>query len=590
MTIDNNLSKSKSEEYIKLADLLQKKRSREKAEKVELILQSNLDPAEKILKIDQIDNETLVVEVNDSGKKRENVKNFLKEENLFTAAAARELRKRIRNNHPKRSYFSYLFRDYGRIKEVFADSGFFVNSIIPPVIRVQNDRLELFWMRTGKDANELLDLTQRILDTGWQYLNKFEYNLMFQFHKLCQKIKELDYSTIRNFSENNLERFKSLENYFITCRYHSLYIETIINSVFYMISNYPEWRFDAVIMANKVKRLLYGDRKTGTLESVIQGFNIMKTRRFLTFDDLYVKGYETLISNDDFECNKKIRSLIDSFIDKNLESLLDTRKIKEEKERIGKYISYDKDSGYDFSTLSLFYDKACGIENGNFKQDSSLIIQFVMNFCDGFIKTYEPLLNGKITIDTASKVEVFSPGSFQLEISKIRSGFQHLAKYRFSLPKFSRDGYIEASNLHKSDSSPKSEAVQIIKEIVSRMNEISDKLIGVLSANRYNHSQDEDKRNVPLDPSSVKGKSVSIPYGSERITSTSFINGKSILIALSEIVNILMMFKIFLGDEKLTLLLESEKRVDSEIEKKRELLERLATVKKYREIAEKYNI
>jgi hypothetical protein len=63
-----------------------------------------------------------------------------------------------------------------------------------------------------------------------------------------------------------------------------------------------------------------------------------------------------------------------------------------------------------------------------------------------------------------------------------------------------------------------------------------------------------------------------------------------VLIALSEIVNILMMFRIFLGDDKLTLLIESEKRVDSEIEKKRELLERLATVRKYREIAEKYNI
>ncbi len=589
MEKDKNLSETTSEAYIKLASLLQKKRNRDKTERVERILQSNLDPLEKIRRIDRIDNEKQPVETDNTEQKREDFRTLLREENLFNAAAARELRKKIRIEYPARSYLSYLFKEYGKIKRFCADSGFFVNSVFPPVIKVKSSLLEVFWMRCTRDAADLSELTIKILDNGWLHLHKFEYNLIVQFHKLCRKIVETDFSMIKEGAVNTADRLRSLETLYITCNYRSVYRESIVTSIFYIVENYPEWGYDSAVMARKVKRLLVGDQRSGSMSGFITGFNIIKTRTFLKFEDLFVGGYETLINNDDFECGDNIRKQIDTYIERTIESVIESRNRKEEKDRIEKYISFDKENRYDYAGLAYFYDKSSGADSGTLYDDSSGVIRLMINFCDAFIKTYEPLLNDRITLDTGSRVAVFAPGSFQVEISKIRFGIQKLARYKFSFPKFSRNEYSENVNQHKKISGPKFEIIQVVSDILSRMNEISDKLIDVLTSCEPDDSSG-DSRSEPVDPSFVKGRVISVPFRKRKISSISFINGKTVGAAISEIVTLILMLQLYLGDERLSLILESGKRLEAEIEKKREMIKRIATIRQYKSIAEKYNI
>ncbi len=567
-----------AEDFITLGNLLRKKMAEKKRLSVEKVMRSNLSIREKIKRIREIDqpgeehpdNEKIFQEgrgVNQRDRKRKRVKKGRVEIKAF---------------HNPRSYLSFLFKDYRKVREFGKKTHIFVSVLFPPGVRLNKDLGTLFVKYLQPASAELLEILNPVLENGWLHLHKIDYNLISILKKLCRKINSTNFKLLDYKDKKLINRLRSLENLFLTLQYRSEYLERIISALDTVLSKDPDFEGVPKNMPGLVRRILTKYVMLPSFYNFLLGLNMLKDNRYFTLTELMRRNSSEIIDSSNFDCEPKINDKIRLFIEEFTKNLLLFRDKKREilKEKI--FLPTNENGEADFNKLQFFYDAFQAENQYHYVKDKKNIVLFTPRFIRLFVQTFERLLYGKVQLSQVGKVEIFSRAFFQIELSRLSYLIVKMEKFAFSYPTFSRSRYLLIKSTNEGATAIEAELMQILNESLHYLLGIGKKLSGVLGL-REKIGKSKGK-NKPLDPIILKGKAFSIPYEENVVKSRTIINGKTVLEALTMAISMTFLVGIFFNDQNTTSLLIREQEINQKMRSMLEILERISDLESYLEL------
>jgi len=567
-----------AEDFITLGNLLRKKMVEKKRLSVEKVMRSNLSIREKIKRIREIDqpgeehpdNEKIFQEgrgVNQRDRKRKRVKKG---------------RVEIKASHNPRSYLSFLFKDYRKVREFGKKTHIFVSVLFPPGVRLNKDLGTLFVKYLQPASAELLEILNPVLENGWLHLHKIDYNLISILKKLCRKINSTNFKLLDYNDKKLINRLRSLENLFLTLQYRSEYLERIISALDTVLSKDPDFEGVPKNMPGLVRRILTKYVMLPSFYNFLLGLNMLKDNRYFTLRELMRRNSSEIIDSSNFDCEPKINDKIRLYIEESTKNLLLFRDKKREilKEKI--FLPTNENGEADFNKLQFFYDAFQAENQYHYIKDKENIVLFTPRFIRLFVQTFERLLYGKVQLSQVGKVEIFSRAFFQIELSRLSYLIVKMEKFAFSYPTFSRSRYLLIKSTNEGATAIEAELMQILNESLHYLLGIGKKLSGVLGL-REKIGKSKGK-NKPLDPIILKGKAFSIPYEEDVVKSRTIINGKTVLEALTMAISMTFLVGIFFNDQNTTSLLIREQEINQKMRSMLEILERISDLESYLEL------
>lgn len=515
---------------------------------------------------------------------------FFKRENILTPSEAKKIQSGIKLKFNKNSIIHFLFFDLKKIRKFFKRSKIIRSSYIPPRIRLDKEMLNNFGIQLQKDAIELTRVLKPILKIAWFHLDKREYNLINQFNELCKRCISINFPLLNFNDENLLDKVRIFEKHYIACLYKARYPEIIKSCVIYILEKYPNWDAAPSRIAYLIDILLSQDITRPTLYNFILALNMIKYRRFFEFRELFSSSFNHVINNFDFDCGDKIKTEINAHIDKTLNNLLSLLKEREEINKFKRFLPLNDDDSFDFKVIEDFYEEANSADNLSFSADKENAILLVVNFFETFLRIYGKFLNGPIEVDNADKVEIFSFDYFQFEIDKIKFLLKKLSKYKYSYPRLSIDEFMQFKAAQKVGSSPEVEIVQALLELKDISIAIAQKLIEIERKHNPALAHDDSTELKSLNPSDVLGHGLVIPHWNKNIRSPQFLQGQSIFKVTLDAISLCLLMGILLYDDEIKLTVIKSNRINSEIQRNKKILERIANVVQYRKIKQRYNL
>ncbi|MBA7695586.1 hypothetical protein ES703_104216 [subsurface metagenome] len=432
---------------------------------------------------------------------------------------------------------------------------------------------------------EFLKILNIVLETGWLYLHKREYNLIVILKKLCGKII-LTHFTLFNYKDKKvIDRLHSLETQFLILHFHPDYPDIIISSLHTVLDKDPDHKEFLQNAEDLAKKILYKDATIPSFYNFILGLNIFKYRRYLNLRDLIQDNQWDVISSIYFECEPEIQKKIDEYIQECKQNLIPFYKRKQEILRMKSFLSRDNDGGIDFRPLQYFYESSRSKNTYNFSKDKENIILIISRFFTIFAASFEFLLNDKVHIAGTGELRIFSRNFFQLECSRIQYLVGKLEKISFGFPfpeSFSWERYLLLNNSNRDASETEAEVMTLISEGLNFLHGIGKKLAYVLSMRQPKENDEEEPD--PIETIVLRGKPFSLPYEDKIIESKTYLGEKTILEGVSLIASICFLACLFFHDQYTSTLLAKEKSVDKEIKTKLGMLERIATPGVYQEL------
>jgi len=568
--------------HIYLGQLLRKKRSAQQKALVLDIMESYINIAEKIKKIELVDKK----EYHEIGEKatfewEEDTKSLTKKKQI-----ERKL-KRLKNNFSRCSFLGFL-KNISKIRNFARRSHVIICRLFPPRIKINSDTRLAFKNYLQKDVMALLQYIYAALKSGWLHLSKFEYNLIAQFKDLCEAIIALNFNLLYSKDKDLLNKYKTIERFFLICHFRPRYPEIIISTISLILKKLPKFKIKEEDAVNLSKKVLYQWQTLPSFYNFILGLNIVKYRQMFQINELINDKVKAIINKDSFNCSAKIKEKINSYIKRCIKNIEFYQKDYVEILKIKKYINLTDINEYDIGLLQYFYEHEYKSENCNFNKDKETILLFSHNYFAIFISIFNQILNDKITLENDRTVQIFSSDYFQLEFDKLNYYNKKLDKISFSFPNFTRKRFLMLKNSKKRALSMEKQVLQLIDELIQIVINIGRKLNEVLSY--HNIEQQKGKEFIPLEIVDVRKKNFSIPYWEDKIKSPVLFHGQNVLKSLSFIVSICFLSAIFFYDQKIHALLAREKKIKEELLKHKKILKRIAEKNLYSKIVNKYCI
>ncbi len=520
----------------------------------------------------------------------EDYESFFKREDILTPSEAKKIQSKIKLKFNKNSIFHFLFFDLKKIRKFFKRSRIIKSNYIPPRIRLNKEILSNFGTRLQKDAIELSKTLKPILKIAWFHLDKREYNLINQFNELCKRCISINFPLVNFNDENLLDKFRILERQYITCIYKARYPEIIKSCVIYILEKYPNWDVVPSRISYLIDIFMSQDITRPSLYNFILALNVAKYRRFFDFRELFSSSFNHVINNFDFDCGDKIKTEINSHIDKTLNNLLSLIKEREEINKFKRFLPLNDDDSFDFKAIEDFYEEANKDDNLKFSTDKENAILFVVNFFETFLRIYGKYLNGQIEIENDEKVEIFSFDYFQFEIDKIKFLLKKLTKYKYSYPHLSLDEFLRLKAPQNVGSSPEVEIVQTSLELKDISIAIAKKLIEIERKHNPAIVLEDNTKLQSLNPSNILEQSLVIPHWNKNIQTPQFLQGQSVFKVLLDIISLCLLMAVQLYDDEIKLTVLKSNRINSEIQRNKKILERIANVVQYRKLKQRYNL
>ena len=574
-----------------LGMLLQKKRSKERSNEVSKILEGNYSLKEKIDLIKQIDSDTAFVFLNDKEIISAEYRELLKKENISDAREARRYRNNLKAPFLRVSFFNFIFSEYKKIRNFDFNEIILKPSLFPPKVRIKKEAGEYFSKYLQKDILTLISCLKLVIKEGWRHLSKKDYNLVYYFSELCKKILAANFFLLNYKEESLLDKFRTLENLFLTCHYHSRFPDIIIYSIDRVMARNPDWEYDPEEINKLVKTVLLDSETRPSLYRFILGLNIVKYRQFINFRKLFMAGDYEVINSYDYECDAPIKNKIKNQLEENLRNLVTHLKQKEEIDKLKKYLPMTDKDNYDFGKLINIYERSSDKKNFRLEVDKENVLLFVQNFYESFLLVYEDFLTDTIELeDVDNEVRVFTLEFFQFEIEKIRFLLKKLANFNYSSPNFPMNRFVSLKLSQKGGTSIEVEMMQQINELLSLSYSIANKLIEISRYHNPIFEENDKMSDTALSPAAVIKRNFAIPFADSLIASHTIINEHTVKGAVDEIVSIFLLLGIFFYDKRIPSLLSKEESIVSNIEKEKDIIYRLATLIELREIKDKYGI
>ncbi len=583
-----------AEIYLQIGRLLKKERPQEIQDKVMQMLNLDISLEEIIKKIKEMDNiEGLKARV--SGPANEGgTETFQRKKYIVQAATVQKNIRGIKVPRKKLNFFKYLFTEWLNIRRF---------SLKTPIIRsgffkFKIDMKRAQWESIQKDASLILHYLRFILENGWMILSKHEYNRLVLLKKLCDEISACNMTYFHD-DEYVLGKIAPVEMYFLACHYRQDYSNKILDSLIFVLKYFKRSEDKIHSVSFFVNKLLFQTRDVYSLYNLILAVNMVNYRKYIGLYDLIQELPGGVISNYDFDCDGNTRPKIAAFISEKEMRLEQLMEEKREMNKVGLLIKQNADQktegrGFEeYDALIRFYEAETGMDKPKFLIDKDNLYLFGGNFIKRFLGEFEIFLNGRFKIEKWGEIQPFTVEFFAGDIGRMQSllkafNGKNLAFLRFN---HARLAEIKRSQNFGTASSEEIEIVRFIDEISALILEIGKKIGHLSIACRTDpFGPDQEKVFKPMDLSYLSKSPITIPFCDKNILLPGFLYEKKFSEALLTITALCYDAGRFLQNEEIVSYRQKELKMDEEILKIKQTLERVADPVVFERIRKVYRL
>ena len=625
--MENNSGSSeqkKDDDLHFLSTLLAKERSPELTEKVTTILSSDLALTDKIRQIQELDfkeeNKLAIPEKSpkedpeaDTENNKKESKNYLSrpkkkpepDKNIHSMSdyiidiIASEAGAEVRSNSLKISqnrkmlkpfaqqttFFRYFFSERRKIRNFADETGIIAVKRFGTKLILNNMVADVFAKNIKSVAQKLMKSLLPVLEQGWHYLDKRDYNLIVILYKLCRELNDLDFEKFNQKSINLIDRMPAAELLFLILHYESGDIKQLRYAVDTVYNKDPSKHELQKNTSVNIHKILDKDQMRPSLYNFIISLNIIKSKSFVDLQDLQKQGLN-LIDGHDFNCTPKIRDKIDEYLrilEKNIQPYLDQER---EVYRLQAFIPTDGKGVVDFSILKHFYDRTLQSRRLSFDKNKENIIKFIINMGYSFLINFRELLTESIEVEKEETVSLFAESIFGQDLSRIEFNLGKLDKVQTILPKFSTSRYLSLKKTMTGAIESEAEAIQIIDEISSTIVFMGKRIAHILR----NALPDDHGSDNKINYFSFDEITYAIPAEKYQIRSQGYLKSFSVKQSLYEVAGICYQTGAIVHQGEISELLAKEKKIHKEILSNMKQYKKIAHEMVYKAFIEKYDL
>lgn len=587
-----------------LGKLLQKSRSDEHTQRVDDILKSDLPLEDKVRKIEKLDEQ-----------KKESALRSLKKQRLQagettgkptspspsslltdqlpvdsegfkeTARNRNRLKRRVEDN----TFLNYVFKDAGKIKRFGKDTHVLATGVLSlkpipnPDVRIQ------FTNHVQKNIlPQAVHYCTSVVDVGWKHLTKRDYNLVVLFSHLLDEIQKIDFYNLDYKKRNLIDKITSVERYYYVFHSHNEYPNLLLHALRDTAAKEPEIFADQKDPLEFVGPVLLKDYSLPSLYNFILGLNMIKTRRFLSMDDLIVKDSGSLVYMKDFDCSPKIREDMLAYLRELEHQLVSLTSRWEEIVRLQAFIPSKGPQEVDMHLLEDLYNTYRKDHEGtSFQKDKEKTLDFTLEILGLFLTDFRRILTDEIGIEKIGKTRIFSKQFFDMEFGKLASVQTKIEKLCFTLPSFPRKRFLILKQNRKGAISAEAEALQLIDEVSTILYGMGTKIATLLRTRSGNPEKADDMQ--PLESVALQGKSFYIPYENHKVQYRGLLHGSSVFTAMTSICSCCFLTALYFQNNDITSILKREQKIKEKISEITSDLKRILSPEGYMMMKEKYN-
>ncbi len=588
-----------SQEYSRMAELLKAEREPEAAAMVKQILESGDSLQDKIRKIELIDAQEIGKVIDEAPLSKEEVQEIIRNKHVSTDEVAQKNSEKIKIKQMRNPFFFYFFKDYKKIREFGKYSGFIRFGLNISGIKFNYNPVKSLFAGLKKDAGELINVLNFVLDKGWMDLDKLDYNLIIVFKRLCEALTAVKAPKSSYSLKQMLENYKEIETYFLTCQYQVEYPDIIRSSIIQVLEKQHRPAGLVELAEIQVRRILFQD-DAPCLYNCILALNMSEYRRFIKIGDMIRNQQGGVINTFSFDCTALIQQKINVYINDKTKAW---QNLLQEKAEIGKiqyflkhFIRQDSSGyrSYSFTLLTDFYDFSFyEVKEESFSYDKNNTARLALKFFGKFMSEFENFFIDRIDIEGYGPVRVFSREVFQLEIDKLKRGLGKFSDASYTYPIISRREFFEQKTSKKEVMPPPP-----VLTLIQTADSLSDILVGIgtklgnihINQKKGPSANGSQSSLAPLEISVTRSHNVSIPYWSNRILSAGFLKDKFFSDAVATIASLCFLSAIYFYNMRLYSILEKEMKISNMIAETRKSLERLADVVTFEKIRKTQSI
>ena len=587
-----NTGKTEVNLQAELGKLLQKDRSPEAAQRIEKIMQESRSIKDKIKLISELDNPSGKPFLNrrDLAASVSDIKMTDFDASGIKAPSFHDLRKARRTIKPgldSNSFWNYLFKEFPRIKVFGAKNHIFSTGFLFFRFRFNTDLPNFLISRIQKEVSVYLAPGLRhILQHGWLFLKKDEYNTLNLLALLVDELIKTNFSKLDFKSRNLIDNLKKLEFLYLSLLSISDGVNCMFRAVRDAYTHIPNLEQKHPRLEHYINLLFLQDTSLPSFTNFILSANMVKYRRFVGYNDLIRTNPAPVISTGDWECKVEIYREIRKHIWEQEQQLKPMLDYYDEVFRMVNYMPVTPKGGVDCSTLSTFWDDHFGSEH--FSKVSENISRFSQRICELMLGPVQELLSGKVLCEGAGPFHVFAERAFSNEFLRIESVQDSLIKLVEVQHVFPRERFIQLKQSRRGSIPNEAAIIQKISIILSAALSISNKLITVMSG-RLKSS--ETVEFYPLiDSLMIRKGGFYLPYENKNIVEPKCYAGRTLPEALHLTITNILSISVMLEDPETTSLMKREKKLKQKIIDTGRIMHRLANGAQFQQLRELYQL
>lgn len=610
MTENTSPLEQESALYAELAELLKTVRNEEKQKQVKKILDSALSAAEKIHQIKDIDKSvhssglhflkrkssdgkssadiTPLTAIPDSPKEiTEAESKKLAEMGIYTGLHVRAVRKNLKKSVSKVNFLTFLLTEFFPIRRFAEETEVLRMQLFPPRIRLSKTCENFFRDEIQKRAKGLMEILLTVEETGWQFLTKYEYNLVMVFKDFCSLIGSLDIEMSRSGEHGLPVKFKRLEKYFLILMSrseHTAKISSSVEKTLVLSRKFPE-----VIPAalNSIKNLLTNSLSGPSLYAIILGSNIVEYKRHLTLKDILDTSRRGMINTYDFEAPFEVIKSINIYIDRRLEQLSLIVKERSKIMHLKIYLPHHQGTPY-FEFLCDFMNRFETPQTVREILNEENALHFSTEYGKIILNLARSLLAGELTA-MDKNFRLFEPQVFdsilsemEFTITKLQKVYARDPELRISVTRLAAAQSRILSGI-PSDSKYEMEVINDIQKAARLFYDLGAALARVLSSPVSAAVSD-----APVTVSEERCGKATLPCRDCVLQNITGFIGETVLSVFTVLTQSLHLGSLFLSNPEIKSVLDNEDRLQQEYQESHDTLERIAGPDKFAAIRQMY--
>ncbi|MBI9099490.1 MAG: hypothetical protein JEY91_13485, partial [Spirochaetaceae bacterium] len=481
----------------------------------------------------------------------------------------------------------YLFSEKRKIKNFAIETEIIRLYRFSTKINLNPLIMKVFAKNISIVTKELIKSLKPILEKGWYYLEKRDYNLIVLLYKLCREISQIDFTKFNHKSTNLIDKIPAVELLFLILNYEPSDVKELLYAVDTVFGKDPSMKEIQQKTVVNIHKLLDKDQLRPSLYNLIIAFNIIKTKKYLELVDLQNPSLQ-LIDIHDYNCTPKVRDKIDDYLRELEKEILPFLEQEKEVYRLQAFLPTDGQGVIDYSLIEHFYNTTLHSQKLSYKKNKENIIKFIINLGNAFLHSFRDSLSETITLENKDEIRLFEQNIFGQDILRIEFNLGKLDKIQTILPKFPTSRFLSIKKTMSGAIKSEAEAIQVIDEITSTIVTMGKRLAHILR-NSPSLSYDDDNNNE-ISFFSFDETSYMIPHQKRKISSSGYLNGCQVKEALFKIAGVCYQTGALIQHNELSGLLSKEKQIRDEIRIKNKQYKRIAHEKVYSAFLEKYDI